>query len=50
MIISMKKLTQMISSKSRQSQKVDYDSPWKDIIETLFEDFLKFFFPEIRGE
>jgi hypothetical protein len=50
MIISMKKITQMTGSKSRKSQKVDYDSPWKDIIENLFEDFLQFFFPEIRGE
>jgi hypothetical protein len=46
----MKEIMQMTGSKSRKSQRVDYDSPWKDIIETLFEDFLKFFFPEIRND
>ncbi len=24
----------------------DYDSPWKDILERYFEDFMAFFFPE----
>lgn len=27
-----------------------YDSPWKDILEIYFEDFLKFFFPQIHAE
>jgi hypothetical protein len=28
----------------------DYDSPWKDIIEDCFEDFVSFFFPSIHAE
>ncbi len=28
----------------------DYDSPWKDIIEDYFEDFVRFFFPNIHAE
>jgi hypothetical protein len=27
-----------------------YDSPWKDILETYFQDFMQFFFPEIYAE
>lgn len=25
----------------------EYDSPWKDIVETYFQDFMQFFFPQI---
>ena len=28
----------------------DYDSPWKDILEIYFHDFLKFFFPKIESD
>jgi len=28
----------------------DYDSPWKDILEVYFREFLKFFFPEIESD
>ena len=28
----------------------DYDSPWKEILEEYFQDFLVFFFPEIACE
>lgn len=28
----------------------DYDSPWKDILEKFFPDFLEFFFPAIHME
>ncbi len=28
----------------------DYDSPWKDILEKFFPEFLEFFFPKIHGE
>ena len=28
----------------------DYDSPWKDIIERFFQEFMLFFFPEICSE
>ena len=28
----------------------EYDSPWKDILESYFEDFMAFFFPEIHAE
>lgn len=27
-----------------------FDSPWKDIIEVYFEDFMRFFFPHIHAE
>jgi hypothetical protein len=27
-----------------------YDTPWKDILEDYFEDFIAFFFPEIHTE
>ncbi len=30
-----------------KKQKEDYDSPWKEIIEELFEQFMEFFFPKI---
>ncbi len=30
--------------------KTKYDSPWKDILEIYFEDFLKFFFPFAHSE
>ena len=28
----------------------EYDSPWKDILEIYFEDFISFFFPYLHGE
>lgn len=28
----------------------DYDSPWKDMLETYFEPFLAFFFPHVHAE
>ncbi|WDN87062.1 hypothetical protein BuS5_00030 [Desulfosarcina sp. BuS5] len=28
----------------------DYDSPWKDILEVYFREFLKFFFPKIEKD
>lgn len=28
----------------------DYDSPWKDILETYLEDFLRFFFPLVAKD
>jgi hypothetical protein len=28
----------------------EYDSPWKEIIEAYFEDFMQFFFPHIHSE
>jgi hypothetical protein len=28
----------------------DYDSPWKDILETYLADFFAFFFPQIHAE
>lgn len=29
---------------------MDYDSPWKEVVEDLFEAFLSFFFPQIHKE
>ena len=31
-------------------QSDDYDSPWKEILEEYFEDFLEFFFPGVSCE
>jgi hypothetical protein len=28
----------------------DYDSPWKEILEAYFRDFIEFFFPHIEPE
>jgi hypothetical protein len=27
-----------------------YDSPWKDVLEAYFQDFMQFFFPDIHAE
>ncbi len=32
------------------SNRTDYDSPWKEIIETYFEEFIAFFFPQAYGD
>ncbi|MCP4353845.1 MAG: cytosolic protein [Desulfobacterales bacterium] len=36
--------------KKTTTQRHDYDSPWKDILGTYFEPFMKFFFPEIADQ
>jgi len=28
----------------------DYDSPWKEVLERYFEDFMAFFFPEAHAD
>ena len=28
----------------------EFDSPWKDVIERYFQDFILFFFPQAHGE
>ncbi len=30
--------------------RADYDSPWKEILETYFTDFMAFFLPKIHAE
>ena len=30
--------------------KTEFDSPWKDVIERYFEDFIRFFYPQAYGE
>ncbi len=30
------------------TQHADYDSPWKEVLERYFEEFLAFFFPEVH--
>ncbi len=32
------------------AQRQDYDSPWKEILECYFQEFIAFFFPEIAEE
>ncbi len=36
--------------KKEKKQTDDYDSPWKDILETYFRDFVTFFFPDVAQE
>jgi hypothetical protein len=31
-------------------ERSDYDSPWKEILEAYFRDFMQFFFPQIEIE
>ncbi|HIE01365.1 MAG TPA: cytosolic protein, partial [Thiotrichaceae bacterium] len=31
-----------------ENPSTEYDSPWKDIIEHFFEDFMIFFFPKVH--
>jgi len=31
-------------------QRADFDSPWKEVLEVYFRDFLAFFFPKINSE
>lgn len=33
-----------------RKQKSDYDSPWKEILEIFFSDFMAFFFPQAHAE
>ena len=30
--------------------RMDYDSPWKEILEAFFEEFMVFFFPMAHSE
>lgn len=34
----------------KEATKTDYDSPWKEVIEQLFPEFMSFFFPNIFDE
>ncbi len=34
----------------KKSERADYDSPWKEIIEQFFEEFITFFFPDIHTD
>jgi hypothetical protein len=34
----------------KTEQKPDYDSPWKEVLELYFQQFLAFFFPQIHSE
>ena len=34
----------------KKKPSTEYDSPWKDIIERIFEDFMKFFFSEVHDK
>ena len=33
-----------------ESQRADYDSPWKDILEAYFEECILFFFPYVHAD
>ena len=34
----------------RMLEQADYDSPWKEMLEGYFEEFMAFFFPEIAAD
>jgi hypothetical protein len=38
-----------VKPKPKAQPESEYDSPWKDILEIYFEDFLQFFFPDIHA-
>jgi predicted transposase YdaD len=38
-----------VKPKPKAQPESEYDSPWKDILEIYFEDFLLFFFPDIHS-
>ena len=31
-------------------ERTDYDSPWKEMLERFFQEFLIFFFPDIHSD
>jgi len=39
-----------VRPKSKAQPKSEYDSPWKDVLEIYFEDFITFFFPFVHSE
>jgi hypothetical protein len=39
-----------VRSKPKAQPKSEYDSPWKDVLEIYFEDFITFFFPFVHSE
>ena len=49
---SLKRLTSPVCylSHSRVTLMSDYDSPWKEMLEGYFPDFMAFFFPEAYGD
>ncbi len=40
----------VIFSKPMTEQQDEFDSPWKDILEVYFQDFMQFFFPQIHAD
>jgi hypothetical protein len=39
-----------VRPKTKAQPKSEYDSPWKDVLEIYFEDFITFFFPFVHSE
>jgi len=39
-----------VRPKPKAQPKSEYDSPWKDVLEIYFEDFITFFFPFVHSE
>ncbi|MFZ2955853.1 MAG: hypothetical protein WA705_03015, partial [Candidatus Ozemobacteraceae bacterium] len=46
----MKKTTLRPVGPHKQGKKTDFDSPWKDILEKYFPEFMQFFFPNVFSE
>jgi hypothetical protein len=43
-------LRQLFSSKPMTEPRDAFDSPWKDVLEAYFQDFMQFFFPQIHAD
>ena len=41
---------EIMGKSKRKDQDDQYDSPWKDIIEQYFPEFMSFFFPQAKEE
>jgi hypothetical protein len=39
-----------IISQTMSELQTEYDTPWKDAIESYFEEFIAFFFPQAHGD
>ena len=44
------KIVQINYIHRRVVERIDFDSPWKEILETYFEEFMIFFFPQVHAE
>ena len=43
-------LKRLFSSELMTELRDEFDSPWKEILEAYFQDFMQFFFPQIHDD